>query len=1363
MKKITSLFVLNFFLISVGFSQQTTDLKEVFLAAESYFLFEEFEEALPLYLRLHRTSPDNYNLFFKIGVCYLNDAYEKDKSIYYLEKASENINPKYKESNIKELGAPLDALFFLGNAYRINNKLDKAREAYKKFQSQMDTEIYNDELVLEQLSACDVAEKLMKKPVDMDIEILPNQLNTRFADKNPAVSGDETKMVFVSKLQFYDAVFYSEKKNGEWSYPRNITPELGVDGDVYPTCLSYDGNILFVYRNDEFIGNLYTSTLKDGVWTPLVKLNENINTKYWESHASLTKDGNTLYFTSNRKEGYGGLDIYKSSKLPGGEWGIPVNLGPSVNSSYNEETPFITEDGNRLFFSSYGHYNMGGYDIFMSILQSDSIWAKPVNIGFPVNTTDDDLFFCAVGNGELAYFPVYKETGYGKHDIYRYQVYTADHPRKYEISGLLNYSGVRVINEEIKISVISLNTNDTLAITSPDESGKFSFHIPEGKYSMVFESTMFEKEIKSLDVNKNTPHSGITISERIKLIPLPVRLSEEEVSKLIEIEESEKVIYNNKPVEIDFEAEKGSTVIIKHYADSVLVKIDTIQIDKRKQTYEYVPLPGKNHIEFTLTDKDGNRVTKIVTTEYLVNEDADLTIATQEEEGEMIKNIQNGLPQDNIKALLNDLNSRSEGPLKEALKNLDLSKEGIENTVDLFSYLYENAEYLGYTKEDVDNLYIEMISKKDLEEFLVNLKNASQGNLKTAISELDLNANNIHTPDQAVDFLIRNAQRFNYTPEDLIIALAFVGSNGVEDHKMFINKLIQSSGEGALKVYLKTLDLATMDPVSPKDFAIALYRNSAVQPYTEADVLIALTNLGVNRGADEVMNSFMLVVQEGVLKDYLKNLDLEKEGIYTSEQLIAHLYANADIKGYSREDVDHLMQEYLYNQVQEIDDLRLKMAALATGNLKDYLLKTDLNQHAFGSREEFIDFLISESASNGFSQADVNSVLLKLSYNGDLEDIAKQFGNHSEGKLKETLEHLDLKKEGITSFDELIQYLLDHNEEFGYSKEDVYNMIADYTSATDLKLFYDKLIRIADPETRSFLQTIDLKANGINDRSELTSFILEKYLESNVDQEKIIRLLLSATEANPEDLLLFLQSNSTGELNKLLNSGKFSHKDFTSASDIYDKLIEASLKNKGISAEDINALFQDYLNNDSLKQFVDQLSMHSSENLTSFLQNLDLTKAGIKTVTDLILYLISNAEANDYSINDVFSALEKTLGKSRLEDFVTNLREFAPSGLLSLLNKLDFKKEGINTIEDLLKYLTEHAEENNYSMDDLWDSILQLVISGDKKAQKEQTEAFKNPQEGIKNEIIYTLGILGLSGIALFLIILIKRKRTNKL
>jgi tetratricopeptide (TPR) repeat protein len=612
MKKAISLIVFCSCLLTAGFSQQTNDLRDVFLAAESYYLFEEYDEALPLYLRLHRTFPDNYNLYFKIGVCYLNNAYEKDKSIFYLEKASENINPKYKDSNYKEPGAPLDALFFLGNAYRINNELDKARDSYNKFRSRMDSEIFNDKLVIEQLAACDVAESLMKNPVDLDVEILSNQVNTRFADVNPAVSGDETKMVFISKLQFYDAVFYTEKINGVWARPRNINSELGVDADAYPTCLSYDGTLLIIYRNDDFTGNLYSSSLVNGLWTPLLKLNENINTKYWESHASLTKDGNTLYFTSNRKGGFGGLDIYRSSKLSSGDWGPPVNLGESVNTSYNEETPFITENGRKLFFSSYGHYNMGGYDVFMSIMQSDSSWSKPENVGYPVNSTDDDIFFCPVRDGEIAYYPVYRETGYGKHDIYRYQVYTADFPRKYPINGTLNFSDEMVNSSEMSIRVLSKSSGDTVAITHPDEQGNFAFSLPAGKYSLVFDSKRFKQEIKSLEISQSTPHTGIKMGEPIKPVPLVAKLSEEDRKQKLQIEDIILKLTNNKPVVIEYEAEKGSVVIIRQYADSVPVKLDTIRIDNRRQSYEFIPQPGLNRLEFILTDKAGNTITKTI-------------------------------------------------------------------------------------------------------------------------------------------------------------------------------------------------------------------------------------------------------------------------------------------------------------------------------------------------------------------------------------------------------------------------------------------------------------------------------------------------------------------------------------------------------------------------------------------------------------------------------------------------------------------------------------------------------------------------------------------------------------------------------
>ena len=345
-------------------SQGEPDYREIFLEAESYFLFEEYNESLPLYLRINSKFPENNNINYKIGVCYLNNPYEKEKAISYLERAVTDINPEYKENNFKETHAPLDALFNLGNAYRINNQIDKAIETYKKFKEQADPAIYDLKLVDEQINACNNAIDLKTRPVDIDIVNLGDRINTRFSDIDPVVSGDETKMVYIQKQQFYDAVFFSEKVDGVWSYPRNIIPELGIDEDAYPTSLSFDGNTLLIYRNDNFIGDLYTSRLSNGTWSNLTKLNDNINTKYWESHACLTRNSDTLYFTSNRKGGYGGLDIYYSTRDASNQWDVPVNLGPVINSIYNEETPFITSDGKTLYFSSYGHYNMGGYDVF---------------------------------------------------------------------------------------------------------------------------------------------------------------------------------------------------------------------------------------------------------------------------------------------------------------------------------------------------------------------------------------------------------------------------------------------------------------------------------------------------------------------------------------------------------------------------------------------------------------------------------------------------------------------------------------------------------------------------------------------------------------------------------------------------------------------------------------------------------------------------------------------------------------------------------------------------------------------------------------------------------------------------------------
>jgi hypothetical protein len=392
--------------------------KKIFTEAESYFLYGDYSEALYLYRLIRKEFPDHEGIDYRIGQCLLEIPYNKEESIKYLLRAKSNVIPQCEEVNLKNSCVPVDLHYYLGDAYRINVQLDKAIISYKEFKKLCDPGIHDVKLVEAQIKACNNAKKLMSNPVNIKETNIGKKINDENANIRPVVSGNDSVLVFVSRLKFYDAVYFSRKINGKWSSPKNIIPQLAVDDKTYPSCLSYDGKELFLYRNIEFNGDIYYSKYEQGRWSEIVKLNRNINTKFWESHACISKDGNTLYFTSNREGGYGGLDIYKSSKNEDGEWGEPENLGNTINTDTDEQTPFITTNGNKLYFSSYGHFNMGGHDIFVSELKGSS-WSKPKNLGYPINTTDDDLFFLPVDNGNAAYISKYnKSDGAGKEDIY---------------------------------------------------------------------------------------------------------------------------------------------------------------------------------------------------------------------------------------------------------------------------------------------------------------------------------------------------------------------------------------------------------------------------------------------------------------------------------------------------------------------------------------------------------------------------------------------------------------------------------------------------------------------------------------------------------------------------------------------------------------------------------------------------------------------------------------------------------------------------------------------------------------------------------------------------------------------------------
>lgn len=410
------------------FAQQNLEeneaIRNVFADAEFFFASDDYIDALLEYQRLYKRGfKDNANINYKMGICYLNIAGEKEKAIDYLQAAKPYASKNYRESALREKNAPFDTYLYLGNAFRVTNQLDSAINAYNKYLELTSSDAnlkLNHQFAQKQIENCKNAKNFIKSQSDINVTNLGRPVNNNASNFRAVISGDESSMVYMNALPFYDALYYSTRKSdGSWSTPTNITPQVQSDGDQYATGISYDGKILLLSREDAFDSDIYISYFEDGQWTKSSPIGTEINTKYWESHASLSKDGNTLYFASNRQGSKGEMDIYESVKDSEGRWGPPVLLGSNINSSLNEDTPFLTSDGSRLYFSSQGHTNIGGYDIFYVDKMADGSWSKPVNLGYPINSTDDDLFYVPISN-TTGYMAKLDDAGYGREDIYKY-------------------------------------------------------------------------------------------------------------------------------------------------------------------------------------------------------------------------------------------------------------------------------------------------------------------------------------------------------------------------------------------------------------------------------------------------------------------------------------------------------------------------------------------------------------------------------------------------------------------------------------------------------------------------------------------------------------------------------------------------------------------------------------------------------------------------------------------------------------------------------------------------------------------------------------------------------------------------------
>lgn len=402
------------------FAQKESYFKRVFVDAEYYLLYEEYRDALPLYQEILRTYPENCNIYYRIGQCYLNIVGEKNKSIGYFEKAILNVTDKYKEGYFSENKAPREVFLDYGRALRMNSDFDKSLKSFTTYKSMLNPSEKREMIIVDkEIESIENARNMITNPKNHTFKAVGRNVNTRFAEINPVSNSSGNILVYTSMQRFYNAILFSEFIDSVWVNPLNLNSQLFADGPISTVGISGNGSFLVLSRNDNDDYNLYISNFDKNkkAWSPLSKLPKEINARNWETYGSLSKNGDTLYFSSNRETGYGGFDIYYSIKSQEGAWSVPVNLGPEINTALDETTPFITYDGKKLFVSSKGHKTMGGYDVFVSTL-IEGKWSTPVNLGYPLNTTDDDTFFFPLGDGKKGFISRILPNSQGEADIF---------------------------------------------------------------------------------------------------------------------------------------------------------------------------------------------------------------------------------------------------------------------------------------------------------------------------------------------------------------------------------------------------------------------------------------------------------------------------------------------------------------------------------------------------------------------------------------------------------------------------------------------------------------------------------------------------------------------------------------------------------------------------------------------------------------------------------------------------------------------------------------------------------------------------------------------------------------------------------
>lgn len=520
-------FTVIFFLLGiVGAFGQKVDRAALEASVEDYFQEDEFYQAIEDLEVLDNAFPKNSKYQYQIGVAYFHSMFRHRSFDYFLFAE----NSGFEDDKL---------LYYRGRTEHLHHNFNKALAYYGRYRRELkkDAEKEVRDEIENLIQQCHVGNVLKANPLEIEIENLGGMINTKYPEYAPVMDSSESVLIFTSrrpdtrggKKDYLSGTYYEDiyvarhDEFGKWLKPESIGDEINTKLHDANVALSPDGKTLLTYKGRQHItaklaGDLYACTLNaDGKsWSKPEKLPEPINSNDLEPSACFTADGQTLYFSSNRPGGYGGIDIYVSVK-DGTKWGEPKNLGPIINTDKDEDAPFIHADGKTLFFGSKGHTNIGGYDIFYSELDEvTGKWKIPENIGYPLNTADNDTYFLWSADATRGYFSSHRKDTYGDKDIYMMKR-PGNKKDQVVVKGFVtdSISGMPV---DATITVTEHDNNTLIGQFPTDaKTGKYVIPVEQGHdYDLAIESGGYLFHAATIEVPKQTAYFEVTRNVNIE-------------------------------------------------------------------------------------------------------------------------------------------------------------------------------------------------------------------------------------------------------------------------------------------------------------------------------------------------------------------------------------------------------------------------------------------------------------------------------------------------------------------------------------------------------------------------------------------------------------------------------------------------------------------------------------------------------------------------------------------------------------------------------------------------------------------------------------------------------------------------------